>query len=78
VMLDEGTVTKLVRGKIQVGNRAVPLNVSETLSQIMAFSHRFFAAAKKETKGSPTSNQYPYKVELRSYVEDLPPNEPIA
>lgn len=56
-MLDEGTVQKLVRGKIQVGNRAVSLNVSDTLSNMMGFSQRFFAAAKKETKGSPTSNQ---------------------
>ena len=56
-MLDEGTVQKLVRGKIQVGNKAVPVNVSEILSQMMSFSQRFLGSAKKETKGSPTSNQ---------------------
>jgi hypothetical protein len=44
----------------------------------MAFSQKLFTAAKKETKGSPASQNLPYKVELRAFVEDLPPNEPIA
>ena len=68
----------LVKGKMQVGNRAMSVNVPESLTQLMAFCQRLFTAAKKETKGSPTSQSLPYKVELRAFVEDLPQNEPIA
>ena len=76
--MEEGTVQTMVRGKIKVGNAAMGVNVPDTLSQFMSFSQRFFAAAKKETKGSPSNSALPYKLDLRAFVEDLPANEPIA
>jgi len=72
-------VKTLGRGRIRIGDKAVALDVPETLIQFVNFSQRLFNPPKKETKkgSNTTAKVAPYSVDLRAFVEDLEPNEPI-
>ena len=40
----------LVKGRIRIGDKAVAVNVPETLTQFVNFTHKLFNPPKKETK----------------------------
>ena len=70
MLLDEQSCAMLTKGKIQVQNKLLNLNVIQIFTSFAEFTDQLLR------EGTRSVSQR-FKAELKAYVDGLPPNEPV-